>query len=58
MKIGEGVSGVKSRSFVPSFFLKVISFAMMVSIGLGYCFGGKGFSSFGILDYKYSLQNV
>jgi len=30
---------------------------MMVSIGLGYCFGGKGFSSFGILDYKYRFQN-
>ncbi|QCD87085.1 hypothetical protein DEO72_LG3g1616 [Vigna unguiculata] len=29
----------------------------MVSIGMGYCFGGKGFSSFGIMDYKYGFQS-
>ena len=38
-------------------FLRVMSLAMMVSIGMGCCFREKGFSSFGILAYKYRFQN-
>ena len=36
-----------NQEVLASSFLKVISFAMMVSIGLGYCFGGKGFRRLG-----------
>jgi len=50
------VSGVKSRSFGAIVFKSYV-LRMIVSIGMGYCFGGKGFSSFGILDYKYRFQN-
>ena len=52
----KGCQGSNQGVLAPSFF-EVISFAMMASIGLGYCFGGKGFSSFGLLDYKYRFQN-
>jgi len=38
-------------------FLRVMSLAMMVSIGMGCCVGRKGFSSFGILAYKYRFQS-
>jgi len=38
-------------------FLIVTSLVMMVSIGMSCCFGGKGFSPFGILGYKYGFQN-
>jgi len=52
----KGCQGSNQEVLVPSF-LRVMSFAMMVSIGMGYCFGGKGFSSFGIMDYKYGFQS-
>jgi len=52
----KGCQGSNQEVLAPSF-LKVMSFAMMVSIGMGYCFREKGFPSFGILDYKYRFQN-
>jgi len=42
----KGCQGSNQEVLAPSF-LKVISFAMMVSIGLGYYFGGKGFRRLG-----------
>jgi len=48
--------GSNQAVLAPSF-LRVMSLAMMVSIGMGCCFGGKGFSSFGILGYKDRFQN-
>jgi len=35
-----------------SSFLRLMSFGMIVSIGMGCYFGGKGFLPFGILAYK------
>ena len=52
----KGCQGSNQEVLVPSF-LRVISLAMMVSIGMGCCFGGKGFSSFGIMAYKCRFQN-
>jgi len=56
LKVGEGVQGSNQEVLTP-LFLRVMSLAMMVSIGMGCCFGEKGFSSFGILAYKYRFQN-
>jgi len=43
----KGCQGSNQYVLAPSFFLKVVSFAMMVSIGLGYYFGGKSFRRLG-----------
>ena len=42
----KGCQGSNQHVLAPSF-LKVVSFAMMVSIGLGYYFGGKSFRRLG-----------
>jgi len=52
----KGCQGSNHEVLAPSF-LRVMSLAMMVSIGMGCCFGGKGFSSLEILAYKYRFQN-
>jgi len=52
----KGCQGLNQEVLAPSF-LRVMSLAMMVSIGMSCCFGGKEFSPFGILAYKYGFQN-
>jgi len=44
---GEGMSGVKSKGFFAPSFLTLMSFGMIVSIGMGCYFGGKGFYRLG-----------
>jgi len=56
LQVGEGMLGSNQEILAPSF-LRVMSLVMMVSIGMGYCFSGKGFLSFGILAYQYRFQN-
>ena len=56
LMVGEGVSG-SNQGVLSSSFLRVMSLVMMVSIGMSCFFGGKGFSLFGILAYKYGFQN-
>jgi len=56
LKVGEGVSGVKSRGFGAVVFKGHIFRNDGVDWS-GVLFWREGFSSFGILDYKYRFQN-
>ena len=51
----KGCQGSNQEVLAPSF-LKVISFAMMVSIGLGYYFGGKSFRRLGSWTINMGLK--
>ena len=58
-KVGERASGGHIvKVLAPSFFflLGVISFIMMVSIGLGFYFGGKSFSRLGSRAINMGLK--
>ena len=52
----KGCQGLNQEVLALSF-LRVMSLAMMMLIGMGFCFGEKGISSFRILAYKYRFQN-
>jgi len=56
LKVGEGVSGVKSRSFGAVAFKSHIFRNDGVDWS-GVLFWREEFSSFGILNYKYGLEN-